>query len=278
MTVDRATFERLARSGVKKAGIELYATRRYIAVTGNIYGELRDIADRTTAVRHILDDIAQPTPEPTTKTKPAKQPATGVDALGVGIDLADLDATPDTPAKQRDREYLLNQARRAKGMGSQFVDHFDNGVLRNSKQRDGDTSATDYWIIRNLVFWFRADPVEIQRAFVSSNYYSMHHRDRDKWYSPRGDSTYGGNLIGQLIAEPRKYYEPDSRHRLVQFIQTTCTVGPEFTVPLQVLYDLWCEWCQQHSCKQPFPATKSFSFAVKKAFPEGNRSVSSSHQ
>ena len=111
------------------------------------------------------------------------------------INLDDLDNTPDTPVKRTTRTYLLTKARIAKGMVAQFINHYDLGHLRSE-----DPSATDYWIINNPTYWFGGDPVEIHRAFINSAYYCINNRE-EKWYSTRGDSTYGVNLINLALTE-----------------------------------------------------------------------------
>ena len=66
-----------------------------------------------------------------------------------------LDNTPDTYIKQLTRKDLLAKARTVKQMDAQFINHYDLGELRS-----GDLSATDYWIINNLTYWFRGDPID----------------------------------------------------------------------------------------------------------------------
>ena len=101
----------LVKSGKRYGGIEIYATRRFIALTGDLYPsgrpdgsrESSEIVDRTTEVAGILNEIAASRTK-TKRSKPAsnkpKPSDRSVDdplsADPHQIDLEDLDNTPDT--------------------------------------------------------------------------------------------------------------------------------------------------------------------------------------
>ena len=250
----------LVKSGKRYAGIEIYATRRFIALTGDLYPsgrpdgsrESSEIVDRTTEVAGILNEIAASRTQ-TKRSKPASNKPKPSDR-SVGdplpadpplIDLEDLDNTPDTYIKQLTRKDLLAKARTAKRMGAQFINHYDLGELRS-----GDPSATDYWIINNLTYWFRGDPVEIQRAFINSPYYRINNRE-EKWYSPRGDSTYGANLINLALTECKAFYDPNYRPSRVnkhlesftRFLAECCTTNSSDRCSLEELHATYQNHC-----------------------------------
>ena len=258
--VNPEVYAVLVKSGKRYAGIEIYATRRFIALTGDLYPsgrpdgsrESSEIVDRTTEVAGILNEIAASRTK-TKRSKPASNKPKPSDR-SVGdplpadphqIDLEDLDITPDTYIKQLTRKDLLAKARTAKQMGTQFINHYDLGELRS-----GDPSATDYWIINNLTYWFRGDPVEIQRAFINSPYYRINNRE-EKWYSPRGDSTYGANMINLALTECKTFYDPNYRPSRVnkhlesftRFLAECCTTNPSDRCSLEELHATYQNHC-----------------------------------
>ena len=139
-------------------------------------------------------------------------------------------------------------------MGAQFINHYDLGELRS-----GDPSATDYWIINNLTYWFRGDPVEIQRAFINSPYYRINNRE-EKWYSTRGDSTYGANLINLALTECKTFYDPNYRPSRVnkhlesfeRFLAECCTTNSTDKCSLENLHETYQNHCGVSISRQSF--------------------------
>jgi hypothetical protein len=67
---------------------------------------------------------------------------------------------------------------------------------------NGDDSAADMALARNLAFWCGPDPVQIERLMRRSKLV------RAKWDERRGDGTYLTYTIGQVLKDQAEFYTP----------------------------------------------------------------------
>jgi len=141
-------------------GIEIYSTKRFICMTGELIdnrSELLDYSDR-------ISDIAY---EFTGRRPPPRE------------------YTP-LPAAATDTE-LINKIRNSR-QGAKF----DNLYGGNTSAYPSHSHA-DSALVFTLAWWTQ-DPAQIDSIFRSSGLY------RDKWDSQRGNSTYGGLMIDDALS------------------------------------------------------------------------------
>lgn len=92
---------------------------------------------------------------------------------------------------------LLETARRAKN-GPKF----DRLWRGDTSDYAGDTSRADMALCGMLAFYTGPDMQRIDSLFRQSGLV------RDKWYEPRGESTYGMRTVAAVLATQRSYYDP----------------------------------------------------------------------
>lgn len=156
-------------------GFEMYNSGRFFTITGESFGESfgesGDVAERSEAIRDLCG-----------RYKAERQDRAG-------------DA-PSGPPLAGDDE-LIDRAKRAKN-GAAFSALFGGKNPANSSP-----SEADFSLCCRLAFWFNRDAVAIDRVFRRSGLM------REKWDSPRGDSTYGAYTIANAIAITEEVYTPN---------------------------------------------------------------------
>jgi primase-polymerase (primpol)-like protein len=154
-------------------GIEMYDTRRFVCMTGDVTngsGEIKDYSDR---IGQIAYDFVGRRP-------PAHEYAV-------------------IPATQSDTELIARIS--GSKQGAKF-----QALYRGDMFGYPSHSHADSAFVFVLAWWVR-DPAQIDRIFRSSGLM------REKWDSRRGGGTYGGQLIDEALSTviPRRGYVPQRK-------------------------------------------------------------------
>lgn len=168
-----------------KAGLEVYSSLRFFAITG-------DVIDGAGVIRSIPDDEFNPVLEKYLEPRAPVKPTQGADSGGQSY-LTD--------------EQLIDKAMSAKNGGlfkSLFLDGWE--VAGYASQSEGDVAFANM-----LAFWTGKDAAQIDRIFRQSALM------RDKWDSKRGQSTYGADTIQNAIDTVDKVYNPSSGRKTAQY-------------------------------------------------------------
>jgi putative DNA primase/helicase len=155
-----------ARKRNDEKGIEMYDTRRFVCMTGELLNGcavLKDYADRIAEINYEFVGRRPP-------------PAAYTAAPGDETDAALI----------------------AKILSSRQGAKFQS-LLRGDIAAYGSHSSADFALAAILAWWTR-DPCQIDRIIRASGLY------RAKWDSPRGNATYGANLIAEAlrVVTPRR--------------------------------------------------------------------------
>ena len=126
----------IARHRKKDGFTEIYGEARYFTVTGNAYGGVKPIADRTAELQTVHDKFLPPEAERTSVTRP-----------------------PPVPATSAEQDRFLN-------MGLARDKTF--AALWNGERRHGNESADDMALMNKLAYWLSADSAAMTRAFLQS--------------------------------------------------------------------------------------------------------------
>ncbi|MBQ6504365.1 MAG: AAA family ATPase [Flexilinea sp.] len=144
--------------------IEIYDRDRFIAMTGNLYGNRPDIMTRTASLADLYEREFGPD---------------------------DLFEPPEyMPQIYTDDSSVLQKARNSKN-GMLFSNLYDHGDIR---AYSGDNSRADLALCNILAYWTNCEEAQIDRLFRGSALY------RGKWDSKRGNCTYGQMTISKAIA------------------------------------------------------------------------------
>lgn len=157
--------------------VEMYSSRRYIALTGTVYDGKSKLYDRSDAIKAIHTKYL--------KKEETKAPTSQSET---GSILSDED--------------VLKKARSMGDAREMFVKLYDNGDMSD---HDNDHSRADNALVSILAFWCRDDVTQIDRLFRGSQLM------REKWDRPTGSSTYGRMTIDQVIGKPHKTYKGNGR-------------------------------------------------------------------
>ena len=149
----------------KNDHIEMYDQKRFIAVTGNLYGNRSDIMTRTESISDLY-----------------------YREFGVNTN---FEKPAIMPLKSDDDYTVLQKARNSK-ISMRFIDLYDHGDI---SAYNGDDSSADLALCNYLAYWTNCDETQIDRLFRSSALY------REKWDCKRGDLTYGQITISKAIAD-----------------------------------------------------------------------------
>jgi hypothetical protein len=163
------------------AGIELYAQRRFLTLTGHrLEGTGPNILDYSEEILRLHGELKPP--------REARRPA----ALSSG----------PPPLNRLSDEAVIRMAKQEKN-GTRFTRLWEHGDW------SGFTSASngDWHIIWRLLFYTGPDPERLDRLYRQSAMYHLPDR-MEKWDDPRGDRTYGQLTIAHAIEERTEYWSP----------------------------------------------------------------------
>ena len=150
--------------------MEIYDERRFFAMTGKAAGGR--IESRQAEVIALHGQF-WPAPEPNGRPRASTRP----------LDLDD--------AELIDRMFAASN-------GSEIRALWDG----STNGHHGDDSATDLAFANHLAFWTQHNAEQMDRLFRQSGLM------REKWDSPRGDSTYGAWTIAKAISGTPNDYQP----------------------------------------------------------------------
>lgn len=150
--------------GGKKASIELYFGVHYLTVTGNPYGEVRPLADRTKEALQIYSEYLAKTE----KKKPAQSP-------------------PHVEAEDMSDSELWERMFNAPN--GRYIQALYYGDISGY----GSQSEADLALCNHLAFWTGNDGRRMDMMFRESGLM------RDKWDEQHGEMTYGEMTIAEAI-------------------------------------------------------------------------------
>jgi putative DNA primase/helicase len=131
----------IARHRKKDGFVEIYGEARYFTVTGDVYGGVKPIANRTAELQAVHDKFLPP--------DPARTPITRL---------------PPAPAPDLEHERFLRM-----GLARDKV----FAALWEGERRNGNESADDQAFMNKLAYWLSADPAAMIRAFLQSPHYGQ---------------------------------------------------------------------------------------------------------
>lgn len=209
----------LIQKGRKKGPIEFYDAKRYLTLTGNHLADTPvTIEDRHTTLQLVHE----------THFPPAKR-----DKSGDG---------PSYPIATDDETQL---ARMFQSTHGEKIQKLWNGDWSNDYPSQ---SEADSALCFHLAYWFGRDPERMDRLFRCSKLM------RDKWDSPRGESTYGRECVANARAKttdtfqqvPKIVTDMNARYAVV-WMGGDCVILREHTTPDTGLVDV--SFCSKQAVK-----------------------------
>ena len=176
--VDGFTYDK-ARYYIKRKGLELYIagmTKRFVTITGNVYGEKKHVVDGTGQLQGILDAYMKRSEKPDTERPPALE-------------------DQDRPRLSDDE--IISRAGIA--LNGDMFGKLWSGDIRNY----GSQSEADLALCNILAFWTGRDPEQMDRLYRQSGLM------RDKWDRQQSGTTYGAITIQRAIQDCKEIYSPD---------------------------------------------------------------------
>ena len=155
----------------KNGKVEMYDERRYFTVTGNVYGELKPLAERTKEAAAVHRQYLKRDRRETVSQN-----------------------TVVSRVVSRDVGELVRRAEKAKN-GDKFSLLYKGSVVGYASQSQADQALCNI-----LAFYAGGDRALIDAAFRSSGLM------RSKWDSRRGSTTYGEMTIEKAIASVRSQF------------------------------------------------------------------------
>ena len=175
------------------ASMEMYQEKRYFTVTGNVFRELKPIAEREQQAAEIYKKYAPKPQEKTVTNKPVEDTYTTV--------LSD--------------DKVIEKASKSK-QGAKFM-----ALLGGDLSDYGnDQSRADQALCNILAFWCSGDTKQIDRIFRNSGLM------REKWDEKRGTNTYGEITINEAVVKCKEFYDPNyNRTRAVEGFKELLPTG-----------------------------------------------------
>ncbi|MGN0475681.1 MAG: hypothetical protein ACI4IJ_11380, partial [Acutalibacteraceae bacterium] len=156
----------------KEPEIELYNCGRYFTVTGNIFGEIKPLAERTETLKKFYSMYPDKK-----KVKPRSAP---IPTFNLSLD---------------DNE-IIERAGNAVN-GRRFTELYHGDISGYASHSNADKALCDF-----LSFWCQGDKVQMDRIFRSSGLM------RRKWDEIHGHATYGEITINKAVDTCRNFYDP----------------------------------------------------------------------
>ena len=159
-------------------GLEMYDSGRFFTVTGEIYGEEREISERTAEARKIYDKYLFKGVAKNSNTPPLR---TSNEFFNSG--LTDNELWKKMFNSQHGREILLLSQGDLSGYG-------------------GDHSRADLALCSHLAYWTNCDALRMDRMFRQSGLM------REKWDERHGAQTYGAMTLNLALRTVTPYIPP----------------------------------------------------------------------
>ena len=156
----------------KEPEIELYNCGRYFTVTGNIFGEIKPLSERTEALKKFYSMYHD-------RKK--------IEPRSVSIPTHDLSLDDDE---------VLERAMNSSN-GLQFRELYYGNISGYASHSNADQALCSF-----LAFWCQGDKCQMDRIFRSSALM------RSKWDEMRGHETYGAFTIDNAVRTSRNFYDP----------------------------------------------------------------------
>lgn len=175
----------------RKGNIEMYDNARFFALTGNVYENKANLAERTEEVKALHEKYLAPS---YTFKKESQNEV----------------ATRQTYTLMQSDEDILSKALSSKNsivFSSLFYGQWEGAY---SSQSNADLALCSF-----LAFWTNKDASQIDRIFRKSKLY------REKWDEKHGEHTYGEITIQKAIATCQNTYNPQQGN------PTTIAYNPE---------------------------------------------------
>ena len=170
----------ITRHRKKDHFLEIYNEGRYFTVTGNVFGEPKNIETRSKALQYIHDKLLLPEPTQRVIAHKPSPPTCNVSNdkfLGIGL--------------ERDKAFA---------------------ALWNGQRRHGNESSDDMALINKLAYWCNANPDAVIQAFKISPHYSQKDEahikkcQRDD-YLPRTAHNACSTVYSTAAADYEKYQQ-----------------------------------------------------------------------
>lgn len=159
--------------------LEMYQTARYFTVTGQVFGDVKPIAEREQQATDIQNRYA-PKPQKELVITPPVEVSTTVTTLS--------------------DDEVIEKASKSKS-GTKFM-----ALLGGDFSEYGnDQSRADQALCNILAFWCSGDTKQIDRIFRKTGLM------REKWDEKRGANTYGEITINEAVARCKEFYDPNYR-------------------------------------------------------------------
>ena len=183
-------------------GLEMYDSRRYLTVTGKVYGTAKPIAERTEALRRVYGKYMA-----VAEKAKANPPSTVEASRKSSIELDDRD---------------LWEVMFSNPVNGGDIQRLYNGDISGYESQ----SQADLALCSHLAYYTGNDASRIDSMFRQSGLM------REKWDEMHGEQTYGDMTIRKAIAGTSKTYD-DSKSR--SQTSTKMDARPGSAQPLQVI-------------------------------------------
>lgn len=183
----------------RKNNVEMYQNGRYFILTGNLYGEYREIEDCTESIKILKS-----------KYLPEDTPAPVIDYEEISLDDADL-------------------VDKARGCRTGYL--FDMLYSGNWEGVYPSQSEADLAFCNLLAFWTQKDAAQMDRIFRSSGLY------RKKWDRRQSGTTYGSITINSAIERCTEVYNP-KKHVSDEAITISMFSNGELSTAPSKIYDM----------------------------------------
>lgn len=162
--------------------IEIYAEGRYFTMTGDVI-DSAPVADATEAVDEIVSIILGE------RNQASPQPAEATSIANV-------------PMAYLSIEERLEIALHHAANSEQIKKLFDGDISDYKTAENEGRSEADMALCRYLAFYAEGNPTLLIEMMMRSALV------RPKWNSRRGDNSWLGNLVKQVLSTEKKFYEP----------------------------------------------------------------------
>ena len=173
-------------------GLEIYDRKRYMTVTGKVYGEMRPIAERTKEIQQIYGKYMVELE----KAKATEPPPT-VDNRKTGTKPQGTQKRPEnmTDDELWERMFASQNGHKIRALYNGDITGYTQ-VHKDGKVHDNHSGADV--ALCSILYWWTKDTARVDRMFRQSQLY------RPKWDEMHGEQTYGAGTIARAMSN--EYY------------------------------------------------------------------------